>query len=626
MAGAPFNFTVTAKDASGNTATGYNGAVAISSSDIQADLPATASLTNGVGTFQAALKSAGSRTLTATDGFMTVQSGPVTVTPGAFSVSNSIVTAGNVSVKSGSTVSVTLTTKDAYGNLAPTGLPNASNISFNSSVVGGTGSFDMVTDAGSGVFTSVFTGQKAGAVSIGATISGAAVSTNATLNVTPGDASQILLTNVPTSATAGTPFNFTVTARDASNNVATGYTRTVNFTSTDALATLPAASSLINGVGNFTMTLNTSGSRTLTVGDGTLSATSNAITVNPSGATQLVLSSVPATTLAGNSFSVTVTAKDSGGNTATDFSGTVSITSNDGQATLPASSTLVNGVGTFSVILKTSGPRTLTASSGALTTTAGPISVGAGVYSAANSVVTASPASVNSGSNVTVTLTTKDAYGNLNPTGLPAIGAIAFTSSTIGGTGTYLGITNQGSGVYTESFRGVLAGSVSLGATISGVAIGTNANITVNPGAANSLTLSSVPPTATSGLAFSFTVTAKDPAGNTATGYSGTVSVVSSDAQAVLPPAASLTNGVGTFSVTLRTAGSRTIGANDGSLSVTSSSMLVAIRQTTKEKVYAAGTSRARGVTAFRFTWKVTDCCGSDESCRSGSARSSDHT
>ena len=46
---------------------------------------------------------------------------------------------------------------------------------------------------------------------------------------------------------------------------------------------------------------------------------------------------------------------------------------------------------------------------------------------------------------------------------------------------------------------------------------------------------------------------AKDPFGNTVTGYAGTVAITSSDGAAVLPANAGLTNGLGTFSVTLVT-------------------------------------------------------------------------
>jgi hypothetical protein len=69
--------------------------------------------------------------------------------------------------------------------------------------------------------------------------------------------------------------------------------------------------------------------------------------------------------------------------------------------------------------------------------------------------------------------------------------------------------------------------------------------------------------TATAGSALNFTVTALDATNNAVASYSGTVHFSSTDSQAVLPANATLTNGTGTFSATLKTAGSQTIAATD---------------------------------------------------------------
>jgi uncharacterized repeat protein (TIGR01451 family) len=71
------------------------------------------------------------------------------------------------------------------------------------------------------------------------------------------------------------------------------------------------------------------------------------------------------------------------------------------------------------------------------------------------------------------------------------------------------------------------------------------------------------PTTATAGTAFNITVTALDATNAVVTGYAGTVHFTSSDTIAVLPANSTLTNGVGTFAVTLKTAGSQTITATD---------------------------------------------------------------
>src|SRR5204863_6104465 len=66
-AGTAFIFTVRALDAFNNTATTYGGTLHFTSSDPQATLPADTTLSGGTGSFIATLKTAGTRTITATD-------------------------------------------------------------------------------------------------------------------------------------------------------------------------------------------------------------------------------------------------------------------------------------------------------------------------------------------------------------------------------------------------------------------------------------------------------------------------------------------------------------------------------------------------------------------------------
>src|SRR5204863_4287755 len=102
------------------------------------------------------------------------------------------------------------------------------------------------------------------------------------INVISGAATHFTV-SAPTTATAGTAFSFTVTALDAQNNVATGYTGTVHFTSSDSQAVLPADTALTNGTRTLSATLKTAGSQTITATDTTTSSitgTSNSITVN----------------------------------------------------------------------------------------------------------------------------------------------------------------------------------------------------------------------------------------------------------------------------------------------------------------------------------------------------------
>jgi hypothetical protein len=76
-----------------------------------------------------------------------------------------------------------------------------------------------------------------------------------------------------TTITAGESVNVTVTALDETDNVVTllgnsGYGGSIDFSSTDSLAVFPAQglpSNLINGTRTFAVTLNTTGTQTITV-------------------------------------------------------------------------------------------------------------------------------------------------------------------------------------------------------------------------------------------------------------------------------------------------------------------------------------------------------------------------
>src|SRR5581483_6605121 len=126
---------------------------------------------------------------------------------------------------------------------------------------------------------------------------------------------------------------------------------------------LPADSTLSNGSGTFSATLETAGNQTITAADTNSSSiigTSNSITVSAAAATHFAVSA-PSSATAGAAFNFTVTAQDQFNNTATGYGGTVHFSSTDGAAILPANSTLSNGTGTFNATLDTAGNQTITA-------------------------------------------------------------------------------------------------------------------------------------------------------------------------------------------------------------------------------------------------------------------------
>jgi hypothetical protein len=180
----------------------------------------------------------------------------------------------------------------------------------------------------------------------------------------------------PAAAMSGAAFSFTVTAMDATNNVATSYSGTVHFSSTDGQAILPANSTLAGGTGMFSATLETAGAQTITAIDmakTTLTGVTNPISVSLTAAKFTV--TAPEAVTAGTAFTFNITALDNSGSTFAGYTGTVSFASTDGQAALPANSTLTNGTGTFSGTLKTDGNQTITATDAATASIADSASV-----------------------------------------------------------------------------------------------------------------------------------------------------------------------------------------------------------------------------------------------------------
>ncbi|HZR29071.1 MAG TPA: hypothetical protein VFA71_09835, partial [Terriglobales bacterium] len=191
------------------------------------------------------------------------------------------------------------------------------------------------SDSGTHHFSGV-TLFKAGPQTI--SLNDAANSLQATLNfiVVPGPASTLVISG-PATTVAGTAYNFSVTAQDAFQNTITSYARTVQFSSSDPIATLPGSYTFNPGVDhgahNFSATLSRAGQQSITVSDGSLQSSIN-VNVTPAAANHL-LASAPANVTRTKAFTVTVTAFDPFNNIATGYAGTIHFTTSDASHTLP---------------------------------------------------------------------------------------------------------------------------------------------------------------------------------------------------------------------------------------------------------------------------------------------------
>ena len=281
-AGSAITVTLTALDASNDTVTSYAGTIQFTSSDSQAVLPSDVTLTSGVGTFTATLKTAGVQMLTTTDTVLTIMFGSTTII-----VAPSVATRFGVSAPPGTTVGVpftfTVAAQDEFNN--PSGLYQGT-VQFTSSDTGASVVLPANSTLANGLGTFSATLQTLGTQTLTATDTVTSFITGASKPISVSFAATHFVVSAPASTTAGSAFSFTVTAKDASNNTATGYIGTVEFTSGDSQAVLPVNATLNNGVGIFSATLKTAGTQLLTATDSgvsSISGASSAIAVSAYG-------------------------------------------------------------------------------------------------------------------------------------------------------------------------------------------------------------------------------------------------------------------------------------------------------------------------------------------------------
>jgi hypothetical protein len=271
----------------------------------------------------------------------------------------------------------------------------------------------------------------------------------------------------------------------------------------------------------------------------------------------------PATATPGQGFSVTVVAEDAMGSPVPGYTGTVHFASSDTApgVVLPPDSTLANGQGTFQVTLATLGPQTLTVSDAAhsLSTTASVTVQGP----SANHLVLATTATPIAGASFSFTVAAQDQSGN---TDTSYAGTVHFASSDTSAGVVLPANATLTNGVGTFSANLIRAGSQTITATDTATASITGTlSVSVRAAPATGFALTRSTGTPTAGTAFTVTAKAQDQFGNIDTSYAGTVHWTSSDTSTgvVLPANGTLTNGQGTFQVTLTKAGAQTITATD---------------------------------------------------------------
>lgn len=363
--GSPHTVTVIARDIYGNVATGDNGVVHLSASDPAMILPADGALTSGIGNFQVTPMTLGAQTISA-----------VSVDDATISGSESVLGTAGVAVKfvatampattAGAAQSVTVTAYDAFGNIA---VDYSGTVIFSSSDAQASLPFYTFTaaDNGSHTFSVVLRTAGSQSLTVRDWLNGSINATQTGISVSAAAAASVSFTTFP-DTTAGVAQSFAVTLRDAYGNIATGYRGTVNVSSSDTLAALPAAYTFTAadaGVHTFSATLKTSGGQTLVVTDSVNTAITfmqRDIHVAPAAVVGFALRA-PSNVVAGTPFNIVVSAVDAYGNTVTGYTGKVHFTGASGGGNLlPADYVFTAGdagAHTFSVTFTSTGTQTI---------------------------------------------------------------------------------------------------------------------------------------------------------------------------------------------------------------------------------------------------------------------------
>jgi hypothetical protein len=283
-----------------------------------------------------------------------------------------------------------------------------------------------------------------------------------------------LVLSAASGETAGAPFSLTVTALKSGGVTDTGYTGTIHFTSSDALAGLPANFTFTaadDGTYTFAVTLKTAGSQSITATDTTTPAITgilSGITVSSAAASQFSLGGLSSSVTAGVAQSITVTALDPYGNVATGYSGTVLFTSSDPAASLPTNATFTTanqGTETFALTFETAGTQSVTVTASGISATQSGITV---APAAPNDLV----ASAVSTSQINLTWTASSgATGYLIDQSLSSSTGWAQVGSTSGGSATSFQATGLSAG--TTYYYRVVATLGSVDSTNSNVASAT---------------------------------------------------------------------------------------------------------------------------------------------------------
>jgi hypothetical protein len=494
-ANTPFGVTVAAKDSFGNVDTSFNGAITVSlcAQDGSVLRSWTTSAIRGEVAFTSLVASAGGTgdflqvTSSSLPGSV-IQSNAFNVTPPATKLA--VVTQAPKQVGAGQKFSVAVEAVDSSGAVVA-GYSGPITLALSNNPTGATLGGTVTVNAVNGIatfsdLTLNFVGTQYTLIATSNTLTPVRL---LALNVVPGAASQLVVTQQPAGTVSRTgTFGLAVTVEDAGTNVVTGFAGSVTLAlaANQGNATLGGTVTVnaVNGVATFsglTMSALGTGYTVTASSTGLSSATTTPFNVVPGPATQLVITQPPPASITEVApFGLAASAEDAANDVVTSFTGsvTLAIAQNTGGATLGGTLTVnaSNGVATFSGLMlnKLGTGYTLTVTSTGLasaTTTAIQVNPGP---AAQLGVSAQPPASIAQLQTFALSIVAKDAAGNpatsfngavtlalgKNPGGATLRGTL--TVNAVNGVASFTGLTlnKLGNGfTLTASASGLSAGT-----------------------------------------------------------------------------------------------------------------------------------------------------------------------
>jgi hypothetical protein len=569
--------TVTAQDAGGNPIAGATVQLVATGSGVTLVQPGGATNALGKATGSVSATIAGDKTISATVNGVAITLQPV-VTVNAAAASGAQTTiaaapAGIAASNGGFTSTITVTAKDAFGNVVSGATVGLAATGGGNSVVQPSGP----TSAG-GTTTGSLSSTLVGTKTVSATVNGLPVTATTTVTVVAGEVSVsqstiVAVADTITASTGTSVDTFTITAKDDQGNVIPGVAVVLGATGSANLLGQPAVTDA-NGVAKGTLRSTVAETKIVSATiDGTGIDRVDTVTVKAAAAAGLAFVVLPSNAIAGVAMSppVQVEVRDAFANRVTSAVNPITLALNMNPGSLSGNGPIaaVNGLATFPALTVNTGATgyTLAASATGLSgTVSGTFNVSTGVVSASQSTVAVSPASiVAGGGSSAITVTVRDGSG----TPLPGV----TVTLSANGSNTIVqppGLTNA-SGVASGTLSSTSAGVKTVTATASGVVINQQPAITVTAAAISTSqsTVQAIPTTVVVNSPSSISVTAKDQFGNPVSGATVHLSATGTGVSVTQPAAATDATGVATGSVKASSTGTVTVSATAGGAALT---------------------------------------------------------